>query len=372
MSKKIIHIELIKLVILLHALILTPLTSNAQDMTLRCDGNSLESCYVYIEGKIQLNAGEKLQQLKIVDTNRVVLNSDGGDLLGGIFLGSVIRKLNLITEVGESTKRTGDVFSTSSNAGRCYSACAYAFLGGVERDSDSISRLGFHRFYNPIDFTDKRIGYAGELRSFASEEAQRVSAYIVMYLVEMGVDARMLLEFQDYGAESVYTFSRSKGLAYGIITNRKFGPWFIAPQGNSIFATTRRIGSNTPYDQIYQLTTYCKNQAGDRSPYILLSIPLQDYSDPEYMVSVGATMQFMWRGKKIVLEIDSSYIRSWKDSEYMQVEVAITDSVARVLSQVDKFDISMNTSRAKGLYYYYGQASKQERELIKASFIHCR
>lgn len=357
---------------LLLILLLTSLTSRAQNITLRCDGNAFEACYVYIEGEIQADAGEKLSRLEIIDTNRVVLNSFGGNLFGGMLLGSVIRKLGLSTEVGKSIKRPEDFSIILADEGRCYSACAYAFLGGTERDSDSISKLGFHRFYNPIDFTDMQVGYAGQLRNIASEETQKISAFLVMYIVEMGVDARMLSKFQNYGADSIYTFSRPEGLAYGIVTNRRFGPWFIEPYGDSIVAATRKTGISTPYDQVYQVTTHCRTQAGNRYPYILLSIPIQDYSDPKYMASVGASMQFALSGKEYNLQIEPSYIRSWKDSKFMQIEIAINDSVAHVLTHVDRFDMSMNTGRAEGLFYYNGQTSKEEKNLIKASFLHCR
>src|SRR5690606_20228716 len=58
--------------------------------------------------------------------------SPGGNLLAGLKLGEIIRQHKFNTEA---------VF--------CASACAYAFLGGVERSyADGQSKFGVHRFYH--------------------------------------------------------------------------------------------------------------------------------------------------------------------------------------------------------------------------------
>jgi hypothetical protein len=82
----------------------------------------------------------------------VRFDSPGGNLIGGITLGEVIRARGFATEVGSSKFNDylvpgGTTKIYSQEPGTCASACAYAFLGGVERSFDSDSHLGFHRFY---------------------------------------------------------------------------------------------------------------------------------------------------------------------------------------------------------------------------------
>lgn len=346
-------------------------SANAQTITQHCTGNYFEACYIYIDGEIKIDVGKRLREFDYSDTNRVVLNSPGGDLLGGIFLGGVIRALGLKTEVGRTAKDHYGATVLLNNEGHCDSACAYAFLGGIERDSNSINRLGFHRFYNPIDFIDMKLDYAGSVRSMVMEDTQKISALLVMYIVEMGVDARMLSYFQSYGFDSVYTFDLNQGLRLGVVTNQRFGSWYIEPYGKSIVAASRKVGASSPYDQVYQVTTYCRNKSDKRIPYILLSVPLQDYSQPDDVIQEGASLYYEKSTESFAIPIESSKIRGWKDKSFMQIEIELGKEGEKVLTQVDKFSLALNTGRAQGLFFYNGQTSKKEKEMIKASFLHC-
>ena len=61
-------------------------SAKAQTITQHCTGNYFEACYIYIDGEIKIDVGKRLREFDYSDTNRVVLNSLGGDLLGGIFV----------------------------------------------------------------------------------------------------------------------------------------------------------------------------------------------------------------------------------------------------------------------------------------------
>lgn len=149
---------------------------------------SLEDAGGYLysgEGAIDENDAQKLEELyaskrsslgaKLSGRSIVRLNSPGGGILGGMQLGEVIRKLGLETEVPAS-------------AG-CYSACTFAFLGGVERQIKG--EFGIHALSlakgTPVSDTTldsiQRWGsfmvqYARELvgKSDMAEAALRVSA----------------------------------------------------------------------------------------------------------------------------------------------------------------------------------------------------
>jgi hypothetical protein len=93
------------------------------------------------EGTIDEKDAQRLEKLVASKRNletklarsTVRLNSPGGSIMGGLQLGDAIRKLGLATEVPAS-------------AG-CYSACTFAFLGGVERQVQG--KFGIHALSLP-------------------------------------------------------------------------------------------------------------------------------------------------------------------------------------------------------------------------------
>jgi hypothetical protein len=67
-------------------------------------------------------------------------NSPGGTLAAGVKLGELIRKYEYSTGVA-STVPDG-VGASKTERGRCASACAFAFLGGIVRTADD-AEVGF-------------------------------------------------------------------------------------------------------------------------------------------------------------------------------------------------------------------------------------
>lgn len=107
---------------------------------------------------------------------KIHFDSPGGSLFEGIDLGRKIRDLKFFTTVGVHHNETE---ANKNLTSICASACAYAFAGGAFRFlTQYTGRLGVHQFYSD----DKK--------NESSERAQKISAIIVGYLAEMGVDAR--------------------------------------------------------------------------------------------------------------------------------------------------------------------------------------
>src|SRR5262245_40883673 len=67
----------------------------------------------------------------------LVLDSDGGSVLGTLALGRAIRSLGMITTIGKTTAlppgRDGDRRATLSPDGNCESMCAFLLLAGERR-----------------------------------------------------------------------------------------------------------------------------------------------------------------------------------------------------------------------------------------------
>ena len=114
----------------------------------------------------------------------IALSSPGGNLVGGLKLGMLIREMGFNTTIS----------STDYSPPNCISACAYAFAGGLSRHLSEGSKFGIHQFKG----TEKEIG---------DSESQKVSATIAKYLDQMGVDRHLLDYAQVTASDKVMMIS---------------------------------------------------------------------------------------------------------------------------------------------------------------------
>lgn len=99
----------------------------------------------------------------------VTFNSDGGNIISAIAFGRMIRTLGLSTVQLRSTQ--------------CASACALAFVGGIVRKAEP-GAIGVHQSsFSPDEVLDGHTAVAA---------VQQITAQILTYLVEMGVDPKLL------------------------------------------------------------------------------------------------------------------------------------------------------------------------------------
>ncbi len=112
----------------------------------------------------------------------VYFNSPGGNLKAGLRLGRIIRDLCLDTHVGGPYITTTEPlpnWKVLAEKGICFSAAAYAFLGGNARSIGGKGLFGVHRFY----------GLTGKNQTV---DAQVTMTLLSTYLDEMGVDRQLL------------------------------------------------------------------------------------------------------------------------------------------------------------------------------------
>jgi hypothetical protein len=148
-----------------------------------------EGCepYVLAEGAITADTSERFRDLLQLlqargQAARIQFHSRGGHLQAGLQLGRQIREAGLDTYVGgpyvEQT-RLGDPPRVLVQTPVCFSACAYALLGGVSRSVAEGGYYGLHQFY----------GAEGEV---GDSRTQVMMATLAAYLDEMGVERRFL------------------------------------------------------------------------------------------------------------------------------------------------------------------------------------
>lgn len=128
---------------------------------------------------------EKLHRYELPPRPDISFHSPGGDLAGAVALGRLIRKLGLDTRLSPDYSRviegTGGNQEVFVKDVVCASACAFAFLGGVNRFLEKGSRYGIHQF-------------SGTRGNIGDGPTQVTLVALAAYVEEMGVD-RMLLDF---------------------------------------------------------------------------------------------------------------------------------------------------------------------------------
>lgn len=115
----------------------------------------------------------------------LVLDSDGGSVLGTLALGRMIRSLDMVTTVGKTVPRPGhrDGSATLSPNGSCKSMCAFLLLAGSKRYVPPEGRVMVHQIW-----LGKKRKQALE-SSYSAEElnvVQRDIGRLAQYTVEMG------------------------------------------------------------------------------------------------------------------------------------------------------------------------------------------
>jgi hypothetical protein len=122
----------------------------------------------------------------------VVLESDGGSVLGALDLGRAIRRFGFDTTVGRVVERRATAFvrygETAARAD-CQSMCAFVLLAGVQRRVPSDARVLVHQIW----LGDRREDAVAS--NYTAEDlvvVQRDIGSILQYTIEMGGNAELV------------------------------------------------------------------------------------------------------------------------------------------------------------------------------------
>jgi hypothetical protein len=123
----------------------------------------------------------------------LVLDSDGGSVLGTLALGRAIRSLDMITTIGKSSAlppaADGSRRATLSPNGHCESMCAFLLLAGSRRYVPPQAQVLVHQIW-----LGKKRKHALE-SSYSAEElniVQRDIGRLAQYTIEMGGGVELL------------------------------------------------------------------------------------------------------------------------------------------------------------------------------------
>ncbi|MBK1667312.1 hypothetical protein CKO28_04595 [Rhodovibrio sodomensis] len=174
-------------------------------------GNCADCVWIAAEGRITEDTVERferyLRELKRPLPDTVRLNSRGGLILPALTLGERFRAHGMTTTV-EATNDLADMPYQQSTPGMCYSACAYAFLGGANRHLPERSQLGVHQHFIP-SAEAKAAEQRFEARSDLSSD-QLLTGVIAWYMSKMDVDPRLLLQASTTPSGEIYLPERAE------------------------------------------------------------------------------------------------------------------------------------------------------------------
>lgn len=228
-------------------------------------GNCVGCQFISAQGRITDDTPDQFRTF--METNSdgfaVVLNSEGGSLAGGLELGRLFREYGLGTTIGRVVHGTSywdEVF----NDGRCVSACAYAFLGGINRSIREGNSIGFHQFHDP-DFLKSAALVAGNLSYLLNARDQYTSGVIVEYLVEMDGDPRLYQLASKVGPDDpIRLIGTDEQLEFGLTSGfDQLGGWSIVAFGDGVLAEAKTTISER------RVRLYCSNDGKFYLTYIL-------------------------------------------------------------------------------------------------------
>lgn len=224
-----ISIVLASLIVSFHVAL--PVQGEPMSFHLASSGGNCGGCeWIAAQGEITPETPTKFKKY-IAENGKpylIRLHSNGGSLIAGIELGRMIREQGATTTIGKTAQETGaglEHLEIAEN-GICASACAFAFMGGLERHAGP-NQLGMHQFYS---VNDKKLD---------SRTVQILAGVSLLHTIQMGIDPRVIVAASSTGPEAIRWFSQDELTRFGLDTSyESTEPWKLEPYLKGQILTT--------------------------------------------------------------------------------------------------------------------------------------
>ncbi len=168
--------------------------------------------------------------------------------MDGIEIGQFIRKNGAHTEVRRySAEVAGQYYRDELPGAQCYSACALAFMGGVERQVADEGKIGFHQFYGGNSASATEV----------METTQYISAFLAGYLRDMGAKPELFELLSGTSPGNMFIPNSSQLAALNIVPRLGFQDFKLMPKDGLIVATAVDERNPGSLEKLYEMETLC-------------------------------------------------------------------------------------------------------------------
>ncbi len=211
---------------------------------------------IVMSGKIEAGDADRFKAFwgeNAYDSFNFIIATDslGGSLRDGIEIGRFIRSVGAKTEVARyeapAPGQSEFDYGPELAGGGCYSACALAFMGGMEREVSGQAELGFHQFSGGPD----------EDASSARVSAQGIAAMLSGYLREMGAAPELFERMSMTHPNDMYVPDRSEFETLGIVPAMSFRDFRLLPRDGIIVAQARNLHKVSSLERAIEVETMC-------------------------------------------------------------------------------------------------------------------
>lgn len=326
-------------------------TAASADLRYRADQTPDGTRFIIVEGGFEYGDDLSAFRAAVRENNPAIIgfNSPGGNIVKAMELGRLIRALGLDTLQARSLE--------------CASACSLAFMGGVRRAAEAGS-IGVHKS-----------SFSGDT-PIASHDAvsavQAMTAEIVTYMVEMGVDPSILQLSLRYDSDDIRYLSKSEMQQYRVTSGAAVpsvavaAPEPVEPQARQRDAVSQAHVGRVRHPKGEAPMMAEPDDKASKLGSLANGAPITIVQDANqwYRVRTGGMSGFMHHSWVMV----EGYEAKAFDDRYIQIKSYGTLAAAQAYARKSPLPLSVHLSTS-GWYAvtlkdtYPGQAA---RDLVKA------
>jgi hypothetical protein len=261
--------------------------------------------------------------------------------------------------------------------GVCFSACAYAFLGGKNREvahtkgmlGHPESQIGFHQFYSTLNKAERLIELL-ESDTFFSKD-QLVSAVILQYLTEINVDPNILTLSALAGPEGMYIPNKDEIKSYGIdyVPDGTFSNIEMEPY-NSGLVSFLKPKYNDQTNDLKQITFFCRK---NKNLSILLT-----FGSPRFdaQPSGGVQLNFdagrnYYTGAFKSIYVPMSAVDVSLNDQRSYWQFSMSQKALGLLWSSKEVALNIDLANAMGFNYAYFEMSQQFKSILELTSRNC-
>lgn len=333
--------------------------TKSDEMTFRMvgtGGNCMGCTWTAAEGVITANTPDRLRAyLAEHQTGTFVFNSPGGNLVAALEMGLMIKQAKGSTRVGHSAPEPEFKGYYSRQSGQCVSACAFAFVGGVDRYAEA-GELGIHQFYNDValEKPDEPIYSALDLST-----NQILSALLINYALEMGVDPRFVSKASSVPPTSVHLLSDMELDEWKVRYDPNLiGAWRIEPWRRGIVAYAKSADERTT------AAIYCSS---DRVPQLMISSPIDFFSEEDFSDPVPGLRSLSVFGTPVATrDVTASFSKG-----IYKLQIRMPHFNPSRLSEDGELSIDADIARVYSTLFYFPMTAKGAKANISVALRNC-